>query len=804
MRQKKQHRKDPNQQNLFQESKPFNYNIMTKDIDFSKYDNPTIQVVWEDYNENFTQDKIKSVKHYFQKKYNTTNVNVITKAKAEKEEGEQTVDVSVNIMDTNYQIELLRQFLTSKNYNKYLDDILNHNKMVENKMQETETETAVFKKWFIKNIEFSNFLSYGENQKVDFEKTGGLTVIESNPPNFGGKTVLSVDLLLFLFFNETTKTTKAEEIFNRFTDKDKVTVKGEIVIDGEEYIIVRNIERKMSKKGEWNVKTELDFFKKLSDGTLQNFTGEQRRETEKFIKESIGTKEDFLMTILTTATNLEELIDSKPTARGQVLSRFMGLDFLRRKEEVAKSIYSDFSKSMLSNIYNTEQLKTDNENSETKITELNTNIESYRLELINIDSNLTKGRQYRDDMLRKKHTDIDVELSRLNPSQVKQEIEGHEFQIEQTKVKLNELNVVEPKEYYKEDEHDDIRNQMKTTNGDLVSAQNKVQEIEDLVKKFGDGIQCEHCGIKLMEAALTKKKIDELSDWETKVDKFSKKWKDLESKEKSYTQLKKDFDEYEKNKLIKEKYEATIENYELKINGLQTKLTEYDKMLDKIKENEHIDSMLIKANLRLEDLDRQKTQKQNQINSDEYSIKTLQEKIKTNLNNIIKISEEEEKERIHKIYLEAYGKNGISKIIMKTMIPLINSELQRLMEESAYFKLQIQINDKNEVEFSMIDNGTGVEKLMSSGSGYERTIASLALRSVLSKICSLPRPNIIVFDEVFGKISNENLDMVHNFFTAIKDFFPTIIIISHSSIVNTWGDNTIKIVKEDNISKVFQ
>ena len=174
------------------------------------------------------------------------------------------------------------------------------------------------------------------------------------------------------------------------------------------------------------------------------------------------------------------------------------------------------------------------------------------------------------------------------------------------------------------------------------------------------------------------------------------------------------------------------------------------------------------------------------------------------MNNIIKITEEEEKERIYKIYLEAYGKNGISKIIMKTMIPLINSELQRLMEESAYFKLQIQINDKNEVEFSMIDNGTGVEKLMSSGSGYERTIASLALRSVLSKICSLPKPNLIVFDEVFGKISPENLDMVHNFFTAIKDFFPTILIISHSTIVNAWSDNTIRISKEDNISKVFQ
>jgi DNA repair exonuclease SbcCD ATPase subunit len=777
---------------------------MTKEIDFSKFENPNIQVVWEDYNDNFTQDKIKSVKHYFQKKYNTSNVNVITKAKVQKEDGEQTVDVSVNIMDTNYQVELLTQFLTSKNYNNHLDAILNHNKMVENKMQETETETAVFKKWFIKNIEFSNFLSYGENQKVDFEKTNGLTVIESNPPNFGGKTVLSVDLLLFLFFNETTKTTKAEEIFNRFTDKDKVTVKGEIIIDGEEYIIIRNIERKLSKKGEWNVKTELDFFKKLSDGTLQNFTGEQRRETEKFIKESIGTKEDFLMTILTTATNLEELIDSKPTARGQVLSRFMGLDFLRRKEEVAKSIYSDFSKSMLSNIYNTEELKTDNENNEIKISELKGKIETNRLELINIVANIGKGSDYRDEMISKKHTDIDVELSRLNPSQVKQEIEGHEYQIEQTKIKLNELNVVEPKDYYKEDEHDKVKEEYNNAFKAKVELDTKISEIEKLKSSVKGGIKCEHCGIDLMNASITQQKISELDGYILQKDNIYQTMQGLTGIEQTFVRLKKEFDEYEKNKLIKEKYDATIENYQLKIEGLQSKLTEYDKMLDKIKSNEHIDSMLIKANLRLEELERQKTNTQNQINSDEYAIKSLEEKIKTNLNNIIKIAEEQEKEKIYKIYLEAYGKNGISKIIMKTMIPLINSELQRLMEESAYFKLQIQINDKNEVEFNMIDNGTGVEKLMSSGSGYERTIASLALRSVLSKICSLPKPNLIVFDEVFGKISNENLEMVHNFFVGIKDFFPTILLISHNPIVNNWSDNTIKISKEDNISKVFQ
>ena len=777
---------------------------MTKEIDISKFENPYIQVVWEDVNDNFTQDRIKSVKHYFQKKYNTTNVNVITKVKTAQGETEQTIDVSVNVMDTNYQVELLKQYLSGKGYDNYLDSILSHNNMVENKMRENETETTIFKKWYIKNIEFSNFLSYGENQKIDFEKCSGLTVIESSPPNFGGKTVLSVDLLMFLFFNETTKTTKAEEIFNRFTNLDTVSVKGDIIIDGEEYIIVRNIERKMSKKGEWNVKTELDFFKKLSDGSLQNFTGEQRRETEKFIKESIGTKEDFLMTILTTSTNLEELIDAKPTARGQVLSRFMGLEFLKRKEEVAKAIYSYYSKSMLSNIYNTEQLKTDNENNELKITELKGNVETFKVELQTIEGNLIKGKEYRDDMLGKKHTDIDVELSRLVPSDVQNEISGYEYQIEQTNIKSSELKVVEPKEFYTEENHDKVKEEYNNVFKDKIQLDTIISEIEKLKSSVDGGIKCEHCGIDLMNASITQSKIAELDGYNNQRDQISGVITNLMVKEQGFTQLKKDFDEYEKNKLIKEKYEATIENYNLKINTLKGKLTEYDKMLDKIKSNEQIDGQLIRAGMRLEELERQKTQKQSQISSDEYSVKTLEEKIKTNLGNIIKISEEQEKERIHKIYLEAYGKNGISKTIMKTMMPLINSELQRLMEDSSYFKLEIRISDKNEVEFLMIDNGTGVEKLMVSGSGYERTIASLALRSVLSKVCSLPKPNIVVFDEIFGKISNDNLEMVSEFFIKIKEYFDNIFLISHNPMINQWADTIVKIKKEDNISRVYQ
>ena len=788
---------------LFNPIPEFNYTHMKNKIDVSALENPYIQVIWEDVPENFTQERIKSVKQYFYKKYSTTNVNVITKVKL-TDETQQTIDVSVNIMDKNYQRELIKSLLESKGQEDLYDKVISIDNAVENSLIANDTEVTPFKRWYIKKIEFSNFLSFGEDQVLDFEKCNGITVVESDPPNFGGKTVLTVDLLLFLFFNTTTKTIKAEEIFNRFTDKNKVTVKGDILIDGEDYIIVRTIERKKSKAGEWNVKTELDFFKKLSDGQLQNFTGEQRRETENFIKTSIGDMDDFLMTIVTTASNLEDLIESKPTARGQVLSRFLGLEFLKKKEETGKELYSSFSKGMISNVYNTETLKQDITTSKEEIKRLTDEITDSETKIEDVDKRLQKGQEYKDGLLNAKHADINHDLITINPDRLKEEIRSQKLKIVETEKQIKEVKVVEPKEFYHEDKHDGVKDEMKTVNGELVVAQNKVEEIEELIKKYGDGIQCEHCGIKLMEAALTKKKIDELSDWEKKVDILSKKWKDLDIKEKSYIQLKKDFDEYERNKLIKEKHELSLESQTMKLGQLETKLGDYEAVQEKIKKNNEIDAQIIKANLRIDDLINEKRgyeriQSQNQVKIDQ-----LQSKIDKNQDFILQIAEEFEKEKVYKLYLEVFGKNGITKLIMKTMMPLINQELQRLLQDSCYFNLEIRVNDKNEVEFIMIDNSTGIEKLMTSGSGYERTIAAMALRAVLSKVCSLPKPNISVWDETFGKISNENLEMVGEFFTKMKDYFEKIFVISHNPLISNWGNNIVTIKKTDNVSKVSQ
>ena len=438
-----------------------------------------------------------------------------------------------------------------------------------------------------------------------------------------------------------------------------------------------------------------------------------------------------------------------------------------------------------------------------QITGFKSSITDTKVLLKETNEKIVKGQEYRDNLLKSKHN-IDKEVSLISPSKVQEEINGFDLDKRKVQSQLNEIKVVEPSEFYHEDQHDAVKEEINVVYKDLIRIDTQISDINTLKSEVEGGIKCQHCGIELMNAAITNAKIAELDGYILQKDEKTKLMQDLTIKEQGFVKLKKEFDEYEKNKLIKEKYEVSIESINLKIEALKLKLERYNEVQEKILENNKIDAQLIKAGIRLDELEKEKVTHQRAIDNSTYQIEKLEEKIVSNEKMIVRITEEAEKEKIYKVFLEIYGKNGISKLIMKTMMPLINSELQRLLEDSSHFRLEVRINDKNEVEFLMIDNNTQIEKLMSSGSGYERTIASLALRAVLSKICSLPKPNIIVFDEVFGKISNDNLEMVSEFFTKIKEYFEKIFVITHNPLVNNWADNIIKIRKEENISYVSQ
>ena len=768
--------------------------------------NPKIKVVWEDVAESFTQERVARIKSYFTKKYKSKNVTIVTKTVVTKDDKKfSSIDMADNILDTQYQKKLIKDYIKQQKIEVDWDMLSRLDDRINNEIDKSNQNTIRFRQWYIKRLEFSNFLSYGDGNVVLFDDLGGITCIESDPPNFGGKTVLAVDLMLFLFFNQTTKTKKNEEVFNQFTDKDDVHVRGDVMIDGEEYVIVRNITRKPKRAGGFTVSSSLEFIKKMPDGTMINLSGEQRRETEEFIKSAIGTQDDFLTTILTTGTNLEELIDSKPTALGQVFTKFIGLESLREKEDVSKKIYSEWNKALISNIYNLDTLKNEVVESNTLITENGLTIK---------DSGVLQGVKERelivitdkkDDLIGKKHKDIDEELIKLNPERFLTEIKKFEDKVVVTKHYFEEIKVEEPSEYYHGDEHQTLRDSLSESKATKIVMTSKGEELKELVIQLTEGETCPTCKRALddvdhsKEILLKEKSLTTtLKDIETLEEKINK----LIEEDSKLSKLKKEFEDYDRDKLRKEKYRLELIAQELELKEKQSVMDKWESNKDKLEENMVIEKSLMITKTEIDSVIAEIDNIKYKIQGAKNTIKNETQKIVLVEGKMGKIKKEEEVKIIFEIYLAIFGKNGISKLILRSMIPVINSELSRLLEDSCRFTLDVRISDKNEVEFVMIDDETRIEKPMSSGSGYERTIASMALRSVLSKVSALPKPNVIVMDEVFGKVADENLEMIGEFFKKIKSYFEHIFVITHNPLVKNWSDHVITVTKEDNISRI--
>ena len=772
-------------------------------MEIDKLENPFIKVTWDDIPENFTQERIKRVRSYFQNKYNSKNVTVLTRAIDRNSGDELDIDLDQNVMDTTYQRNLMSQFVMANDMGVDIDLIKRLDDKVNAKIaDEVEIDTK-YKRVYVKKIKFSNFLSFGDNNVLDVEKLGGITVIDSNPPNFGGKSVLAVDLILFLFFNTTTKTTKAIDIFNRFRKVNEVFVQGEVEIDGGEYIIVRKIKRKKTKKGDWSVSTSLEFLERKKDGSLQNFTGEQRRETEKFIKESIGTMNDFLLTVLSTAGNLESLIDSKPTERGNVLSRFIGLEILKDKEATCKQMYSEWSKKLISNVYNVEELKQGikKENKE-KENLFNENIDN-RKNLKQLEVELVKNNKFRDGLISKKFVDIDIEIQKVNPRLVNESLEENNLNLENLNSKLKAYG---DKEIPEEIDLEFL--DLKTRDGTLHKKIQNTTNLKSLNKTLKNLIESEICPTckQLLKDVDHTVEIESLKTevglLTTTIDVGEIKLSALNEEVENLTTKKTVFYEYEKEMLKKERVLLEIGKKELEINKIKQKLEKWESNKTKLEENADIDKKILTTDSKLDILKSDKDNLIREIEGNTNSIKNSEDLITEYNIKISKIKKENEVEEIFRAYLTVFGKNGIIKTIVKSVVPKLNSELMRLLSDVTNFMVEIRVNDKNEVEFWMVDNDTGIEKLLVTGSGFEKTLSSLAIRTVLTKVSCLPRPNITVFDEVLGKVSNENLEQVGIFFSRVKDYFENVFLITHNPLVREWSDNIVTINKENNISNL--
>jgi DNA repair exonuclease SbcCD ATPase subunit len=771
------------------------------------------RVIWEDDPNNYTQERQKRISQYFIEKYGNPNVQVIFKPKKiTTENGEVEMTVADNIMDTTYQRKLFKQWMLDNKVDADWERLLRLDDKINEKLSQQREIDYRYRNWYIKELEWSNFLSYGDGNKLSFKELEGVTVITSDPPNMGGKTVLSLDLLLFLFFNTTTKGDTAIKMFNRFGDDcNEVKVKGLITIDGIDYIIERVVTRKAKRTGdEYTTRTDLSFYRIMPDGTIENLEGEQRRETEEFIKKSIGSVNDFLLTIIADADNLEDIIHTKPTEKGRILSRFIGLEVIEDKETIVKEMKSSWSKNLKSDQYNTVELTTEIESLKTSIKEKEDTISETEEDIKLIEGSIKKSTDKKESLIAKK-VDIDGEVINLRPEDIDREVEsiiekGKKKKDDYENAKESFEKMVEPN--YDEDLHKDYVKIERELNLEVDRTKSKIKETQGRIKNLEEGEFCSLCKQPLAdvdhseEIEENKKLLQNLgSDLLSLTEKLLEANKLVEEQDK----IKSSVSEYDRSSLMVDKLELDLERLRLDRKEKLDLKKRYEDNLENIENNKNIDSQVLGYNSKISNLESDKTSKirlnerlNSEIEQHKIQISKNEEYIKT-------IKAEEDIKIIFDVYARMVGKNGIIKMIMKNVIPLINSELDRLLIDTTNFKLKIDINDKKEVEFLINkenDNGDIIEYPINEGSGFEKTISSLALRFIMTKISCLPKPNLVVLDEVLGKVSDQNLEYVSYLFDKAKSMFPNIFLITHNPLVKDWSTNIITINKIKNISSI--
>jgi DNA repair exonuclease SbcCD ATPase subunit len=768
-----------------------------------------IRVVWDDKPENYTKERQKRISSYFSEKYGNNNVQVIFKPKKVDIEGtEVEMTVADNVMDVNYQRKLFKEWVKINNVDVDWDRLIKLDDKVNNKLSQEREIDYRYRNWFIKELEWSNFLSFGDNNKLSFQELEGITTVDSIPENMGGKTTLTLDLLLFLFFNTTTKGTTAIKMFNKFRDTNEVKVKGTVMIDGIDYIIERIVTRKLKRNGiDYTTKTDLNFHRILPDGTIENLEGEQRRETDEMIKKSIGTVDDFLLTIIADADNLEDIIKAKATEKGRTLSRFIGLEVIEDKEKICKEMRSNWSKGLKTDQYNTEDLKIEIEGFEGEITVEEKSIEENTDNLTAVTQKITDTTELKEGFIAQKK-EIDKDVVSLRPEDIDNEINSITTKGKKVKEKFDRLK----EEFkgmsdvdYDEDNHNDLIKEERIHNITKGNLEADVIRTEKLVKNLEEGEFCGSCGqalkdvdhsgeIKENKLLIVKLQKDVLDIIDT-IDKVSKRVVEQDG-------VKKSSDEYYKHSIMIDKIELELENMRLQLKEQGDLKKKYESNIDNIEKNKELDTKILGYSSKLVNLESEKSGYSRTIQKSESRVESLNKDIVRHNELIKTIKVEEDIKIIFDIYTRMVGKNGIIKLIMKSVMPMINSELDRLLVDVVNFKLRVDINDKQEVEFLLHNTEKNVEYPINEGSGLEKTISSLALRCVMSKVSCLPKPNIIVFDECFGKVANVNLEYIGEFFQKCSEMFPNIFIISHNPLVKDWSRNIITVTKNDDVSSL--
>ena len=138
------------------------------------------------------------------KKYNISekNISVEVNYNTINETGIIENNATQNIHDPKFQQELMKQFISINDIKDIdFEEILKIDSQINSLIDYDSYDKS--KKYTIKWVKWSNFLSYGPDNFFDFTKLNGLVLLNGEPANKSGKSTFAYDLLHFLLFGKT-------------------------------------------------------------------------------------------------------------------------------------------------------------------------------------------------------------------------------------------------------------------------------------------------------------------------------------------------------------------------------------------------------------------------------------------------------------------------------------------------------------------------------------------------------------------------------------------------------------------------
>jgi DNA repair exonuclease SbcCD ATPase subunit/predicted phosphodiesterase len=728
---------------------------------------------------------------------------------------------SQNNKNLNLRNKNDRRLLLKGYYNDIDDNTLtsldNLFKEMLDKVPETLTD-SIGNKWSLNYMKFDNTFAYGKNNYINFDSLNGVVGLFGN--NRVGKSSIPGTMMYSLFNSSDRGAIKNKDIVN--IRKGYCSASVGITTHNTSYEVTRETYKKTSKAGKTSATTKLYLKNQNIQGIEHDESEEQRRETEKSIRKIIGTAEDFLYTTFASQGEINTFIKEKNSARKTVLSKFLNLDLyenlykLSREEYIVlKSNLNSKSKknwSILVESFNKEQEA--NLESRYEIEKQLSFLRKKELELkikqkeINSLDNHSSGHNlssvkkeinYNVSLLEKNNNvivenenkllELKVKLEKINKFKNSYNLEDLKREKQKLEVLNNKLLDFKKNKIFLIKEKDNCNNELKIL--DQVPCENKflsckfikkaheskvvIPEIEEKIKEIETSVYEVRNAVVRLETQNIEEKItkyNEVINKEYKIEVDIEKYRNSKS---LYKEKNKDI-EISLNRLKDIKEEISLKHKKEDINNLQ----------------------LLKLNLQ---------EVSNEIYDNERKIRNIQLKEFEIKNEIVSLEKEKEeyekliqKWKIYDLFSSSVSKKGIPTMLINSYLPMINKEIQKILNNVTNFNIVIE--DENNNLNVYIDYGDS-KRIIECASGMEKMMASIAIRVSLINISALPKSDIFIIDEGFGSLDETNVEACSRLLSSLKKYFKTILIISHVDSIKDIVDKNIEVSVKEKDSYVY-